>query len=152
MYEKDPVEKINKVRSCCNTPLGRGIEVGPFVIEILQGGHCLQASEAPEYFVHRRRGSRPIRIRDGVPVDGQWGFTELCGRTPRSQSLEFGASQRHQRLDSPITGAQLIGVTRGLAYLHRNEVIHGDLKSVGGGHSVVFALIDIPSFPAEYSC
>ena len=36
------------------------------------------------------------------------------------------------KFDPPLNGPQLKGVTRGLAYLHNNEVVHGDLKSVRG--------------------
>jgi len=32
---------------------------------------------------------------------------------------------------------QLIGIARGLAYLHKNEVVHGDLKSVSRYYHVV---------------
>ena len=35
-----------------------------------------------------------------------------------------------QHFDPALTSSQLVGVTRGLDYLHSNEVIHGDLKSV----------------------
>ena len=31
-----------------------------------------------------------------------------------------------------LTESQLVGVIRGLSYLHENEVVHGDLKSVIG--------------------
>jgi len=34
--------------------------------------------------------------------------------------------------------AQLLGITRGLDYLHSNEVIHGDLKGVSGGFNYHF--------------
>ena len=34
-------------------------------------------------------------------------------------------------------GSQLIGVTRGLNYLHHNEVVHGDLKGVRGVSAVI---------------
>ena len=37
-----------------------------------------------------------------------------------------------QRSGPALTKMQLIGVARGLCYLHSNEVIHGDLKSVRG--------------------
>ena len=32
----------------------------------------------------------------------------------------------------------MVGVTRGLDYLHQNDVVHGDLKSVREGHDLVF--------------
>ena len=35
-----------------------------------------------------------------------------------------------RRFESVLMESQLIGVTRGLSYLHGNGVIHGDLKSV----------------------
>ena len=38
----------------------------------------------------------------------------------------------HWRSDSELTTLQLIGVTRGLNYLHQNKVVHGSLKSVRG--------------------
>ena len=37
-----------------------------------------------------------------------------------------------------ITGNQLLGITRGLDYLHSNGVIHGNLKGVGETFSRFF--------------
>jgi serine/threonine protein kinase len=53
---------------------------------------------------------------------------------PGANRLEL-VSLKHWRSDPPLTGPQLLGVTRGLGYLHYNEVVHGDLKSVRGVHS-----------------
>ena len=50
---------------------------------------------------------------------------------PGANRLELVRSER-QPSDPVLTVKQLIGVTRGLGYLHSNEVIHGDLKSVRG--------------------
>ena len=50
---------------------------------------------------------------------------------PGANRLELVRSER-QPFDPALTGKQLIGISRGLGYLHGNEVIHGDLKSVRG--------------------
>ena len=36
------------------------------------------------------------------------------------------------RPDPELTTLQLIGVTHGLNYLHKNKVVHGSLKTVRG--------------------
>ena len=48
---------------------------------------------------------------------------------PGANRLKLVRSGR-QPFDPALTGMQLIGVARGLGYLHDNEVVHGDLKSV----------------------
>ena len=48
---------------------------------------------------------------------------------PGTNRLELVRSEC-QPSDPALTKKQLIGVTRGLGYLHGNEVIHGNLKSV----------------------
>ena len=50
---------------------------------------------------------------------------------PGANRLELVRLER-QPSDPALTVKQLIGITRGLGYLHGNEVIHGDLKSVRG--------------------
>lgn len=50
---------------------------------------------------------------------------------PGANRLEL-VRPTHRQPDSALTGLQLIGITRGLDYLHSNEVVHGDLKSVRG--------------------
>ena len=50
---------------------------------------------------------------------------------PGANCLELVRSES-QPSDPVLTVKQLIGVTRGLGYLHSNEVVHGDLKSVCG--------------------
>lgn len=52
VYERDPVEKINKAWSSLQTYLDRGVDLRPLGIEILQGSDRLQASESPKYLVH----------------------------------------------------------------------------------------------------
>ena len=37
----------------------------------------------------------------------------------------------------------MIGIARGLAYLHINEVVHGDLKSVRGGYPVIYLRLTV---------
>ena len=48
---------------------------------------------------------------------------------PGANRLEL-VSLTHCKFNSALTGLQLVGVARGLGYLHSNEVVHGDLKSV----------------------
>ena len=55
VYDKDPVEKINKVRNSHQAQLVCGVEIKKNDIEILQRSCCFQANEAPKYFVHRGR-------------------------------------------------------------------------------------------------
>ena len=105
--------------------------------EILQGGRGLQASEAPEYLDHRRRGTQIVRVLHGVSVDGEWESAAICGKAPGSQSLGAGGSNPHPT-HPPLMGLQLTGVARGLSYLHRNEIVHGDLKGVRGVCPQVF--------------
>jgi serine/threonine protein kinase len=50
---------------------------------------------------------------------------------PGANRLEL-VSLPHWKFYSALTGLQLVGVVRGLGYLHSNEVVHGDLKSVRG--------------------
>ena len=49
--------------------------------------------------------------------------------------LELVRLRRGSMIWSVLMKSQLVGVTRGLSYLHENEVIHGDLKSVIGAPS-----------------
>jgi hypothetical protein len=53
------------------------------------------------------------------------------GKEPGANRFEL-VSLVHQQPDSALTGLQLVGITRGLDYLHNNEVVHGDLKGVRG--------------------
>ena len=65
---------------------------------------------------------------------------EYITKYPEVNRLEL-ASLTHQQLDFALTGLQLVGVTRGLGYLHNNEVVHGGLKSVRGGASCGSSLL-----------
>lgn len=40
----------------------------------------------------------------------------------------------HLKLNCALTAPQLIGVTRGLDYLHNCGIVHGDIKSVRAVH------------------
>lgn len=44
------------------------------------------------------------------------------------------------------SGTQLLGITRGLNYLHSNEVVHGDLKGVSGAFNRSIVAADILGF------
>ena len=46
VYEKDPVTKINKVRSSRQTQSNLGVEVPPLGAEILQGSNYSEANDA----------------------------------------------------------------------------------------------------------
>ena len=50
----------------------------------------------------------------------------------------------HWRFGLPLIGSQLLGVTRGLGYLHSNEVVHGDLKGVRWIHPPLPRLTTLP--------
>ncbi len=52
------------------------------------------------------------------------GYIEKC---PGVNRLEL-VGLMHWQSDFPLTG--LVGVTRGLGYLHDNEVVYGDLETV----------------------
>ncbi|KAF9646872.1 kinase-like protein [Thelephora ganbajun] len=53
---------------------------------------------------------------------------EYITKHPAVDRLEL-VYLEHRRFDHTLTKLQLIGVTRGLDYLHNNEVIHGGLRS-----------------------
>ena len=72
------------------------------------------------------------------------------GKEPGANRLEL-VSLVHQQPDSALTGLQLVGITRGLDYLHNNEVVHGDLKGVRGGAILSFSSTHIPPFSAKHS-
>jgi len=77
-------------------------------------------------------------------MDGEWKSAAICVEAPGSQSL--GAGRSNPRRSYPLlTGLQLTGVTRGLSYLHSNEVVHGDLKGVRGGRPQLFPTDATPS-------
>ena len=56
---------------------------------------------------------------------------------PEANRLELVNLTRWQS-DPPLTGSQLLGTICGLGYLHKNEVVHGDLKSVREIHPAIF--------------
>ena len=68
-----------------------------------------------------------------MPNGSILGYVE---KYPGANRLQL-VSQPHWQPDPSLTGLQLVGVTRGLGYLHNNEVVHGDLKSVRGVYPAV---------------
>jgi serine/threonine protein kinase len=103
-------------------------------LEILQGGYSCQASESSKHLVNRGRGAQVVRVLHGVSVDAKRKHTGISRETSRSQSIGIGGSSAWQ-FDPALNGLQLVGVTRGLDYLHHNDVVHGDLKCVRGVYS-----------------
>ena len=55
---------------------------------------------------------------------------EYAKRYGGANRLELVGLEVIRRSGSVLMESQLIGVTRGLSYLHGNGVIHGNLKSV----------------------
>ena len=91
VYEQDYSETINKVRNFSICDWIRGfLPIG--CLEILQGSHNSQASEASEHLVHRRCGTKYVRVLHGVSVDGERKYAGIRKKAPRSQSLGTGRS------------------------------------------------------------
>ena len=64
---------------------------------------------------------------------------------PEVDRLDLVSTCRISDLGFALTRVQLIGVTRGLDYLHRNGIIQGGLKSVREKSLCCFSSADIPS-------
>ena len=63
---------------------------------------------------------------------------EHLAKHPNANRLELVCLMcGHQQSGSALTEFQLIGVTRGLDYLHHNGIVHGNLKTVSGIGAVV---------------
>ena len=72
------------------------------------------------------------------------------GKNPEVNRLDLVSPNNTSNFDSVLTRAQLIGITRGLDYLHRNKIVHGDLKSVCKIYPVDFLRL-LSLFPVQYS-
>jgi serine/threonine protein kinase len=58
---------------------------------------------------------------------------EYVGKHPGADRLQLVRFFDPLRCDPALIGSyQLINLTHGLDYLHNNEIVHGDLKSVRG--------------------
>ena len=134
VYEGDPIDKINKVWSSPS--------------ELDRGPTNEHAQKYCKEVIICKRASHPnIMTIEGVAptlfefcMVSRWmpggNLLEYMKKYPGADRLEL-VSPTHRQSDPPLSVPQLRGITRGLDYLHRNEVVHGDLKGVRGIHPVV---------------
>ena len=83
-------------------------------------------------------------------MDGEWKCTAIPSEVPRSQSIGVGMSNSFAVWFYVQVGLQIIGVTRGLGYLHDNRMVHGDLEGVSGEDFVILLIFN-GSFPRKRS-
>jgi len=108
-------------------------------LETLRGSDTRQTLKAPQHPVDRGRSITIVQILSSVQVDDKWKYASVYHRLPSSRSLGVGMSPA-SIAGHGLIKCQLIGVTRGLDYLHDNDIVHKNLRAVSrvypdAGHS-----------------